>query len=168
MMTGVMTFAVTGTVFAQSGTPAGSPSQAASPTPVTTTSTTNTPQPNAGNAPQPAAGSNVVVTYPAAPFQHPSILQNVLQMRATSPRPNAFLGGAYNPVYRTVTPPTYIYRPVYYRDYGYPYGVPAGYGYFVPVDPLPVGYVLPSSIGQPVPYPYYPAYGSAVPVYLPR
>lgn len=90
---------------------------------------------------QTAAGNNGVPSvspnYPNAPFQHPDIQRNYLQMRATSPRPNQFMGGAYNPVYpatpdRAYTPYVWYHegygRPL---DYGYGTVFSSGYGYVI-------------------------------------
>ena len=67
--------------------------------------------------------------------------QDFMQMRRTSPDPNNFLGGQYNPRFQTIYPRPYQYYnpfPYYggggyfpYPSYGYPYygGYGSGYGY---------------------------------------
>jgi hypothetical protein len=79
-------------------------------------------------------GPGVQETYPYTPFQQPDILRNYVQMRATSPRPDAFLGGQFNPQYRSTGYPNYGYSPTPY------YG-----GYYGGFDP---GYVTPYTSGS--------------------
>lgn len=132
LIVGALVLAVTAPVSAQSRNTAGAAPQA--------TPTASGFQFNgryAGGQPSGGVGgsvgtqmpANVSVTYPNAPWQQPGIVQNQLQMRATSPRPNEYLGGAYNPVYQSNRYPLYDYRPVYYSGYGNAYAWPGSYGY---------------------------------------
>lgn len=85
----------------------------------------------------------------------PGLLEEGFQaMRRSSPRPNDFLYGRWNPSYEVIRPPIQYqpghggghYGPIYGGfPYGYPYGYPYGGGYY-------------SSFGYGYGYPY--AYGS--------
>lgn len=96
---------------------------------------------------QPATPGNgtaaVSPSYPSAPFQQPGIVQNQVQMRATSPRPNQYLGGAYNPVYPPANDRRFTPRRWYYPSYTDAYGRPLWYGYGSVRGPLYDGYALP-------------------------
>jgi hypothetical protein len=68
-----------------------------------------------------------VPVYPDSNMTYPEwlIYQDFQRMRATSPNPNNFLGGKYNPQYRTVYPPTIQ---VYPPGDGYGYGLYGSFG----------------------------------------
>ena len=106
--------------------------------------------------------SNVTVTYPNAPWQQPGIVQNMLQMRATSPRPNQYLGGAYNPTYQSNSYRLYDYRPMYYQGYGDPYAWSNSYGSIGLGSGFYGGYGVPSTTYV------YSGNGAWGPVYVPQ
>jgi len=108
-------------------------------------------------------GPGVQETYPYTPFQQPDILRNYLQMRSTSPRPDAFLGGQFNPQYRSTGQRPPQRGGHYYGGYVEPYGAPIGYGGYAyggyAFSPVVGGAMLPS---------IYSSYGSWYPPYLPQ
>jgi len=116
----------------------------------------NPPPGGPGNTLQPFVPSGVQETFPLAPFTQPDILHNYLQMRATSPRPNEFMGGQFNPQYLSTRaqnnyiPPYGYVDPYPYADYGYGGYAYGGYAY------NPVG-------GAPLQPSIYPGYGSWYP-----
>jgi hypothetical protein len=120
----------------------------------------NPPPGGPGNTSAPFLPPGVQETYPLAPFTQPDVLRNYLQMRATSPRPNEFMGGQFNPQYRSVAPPRD--RRHHYGYYGSGYVDPylGGYGYG--------GYVLGPSVGTSVFPSIYSGYGAWYPQYLPQ
>jgi hypothetical protein len=121
----------------------------------------NPPPGGPGNTLQPFLPPGVQETYPLAPFNQPDILRNYLQMRATSPRPNDFMGGQFNPQYRSTRtrdpyfPPYGYVDPYSYVDYGY-----GGYNYG--------GYAFNPVVGAPLFPSIYSSYGSWYPQYLPQ
>jgi hypothetical protein len=122
----------------------------------------NPPPGGPGNTRPPYLPPGVQETYPLAPFTQPDILRNYLQMRATSPRPNDFMGGQFNPQYRSTRTPRDSYFPPYgyvdpypYVDYGY-----GGYSYG--------GYAFNPVAGAPIFPSIYSGYGSWYPQYLPQ
>jgi hypothetical protein len=107
--------------------------------------------------------SGVIETYPYTPFQQPDILRNYLQMRATSPRPNDFLGGQFNPQYRSTGFPAGHSHFPYYGGYVNGFGTSLGYGGYDYG-----GYAFSPVIGSPVFPSIYSTYGSWYPPYLPQ
>jgi hypothetical protein len=105
----------------------------------------------------------VVETYPFTPFQQPDILRNYLQMRATSPNPNQFMGGQFNPQYQRVGPRNPPYGYPYYGGYGDV--APPGYGYG---GLFYGGYAFTPAGGLSVYPSIYSSYGSWYPQYLPQ
>jgi hypothetical protein len=82
-----------------------------------------------GNTSVPVLPFGFQETYPLTPFQHPLILRDYLQMRATSPRPNEYLGGQFNPQYVGVVPHGRFNHGSHYYGGGYVEPYPGGYGY---------------------------------------
>src|SRR5262249_33428031 len=121
----------------------------------------NPPPGGPGNTLQPYLPPGVQQTFPLAPFTQPDILRNYLQMRSTSPRPNDFLNGQFNPQYRTTGAPLPYIAPYGgvgsypYVDYGYRNYSYGGYVF----SPLLGGAVFPS---------IYSTYGSWYPPYIPQ
>jgi hypothetical protein len=105
-----------------------------------------------GNVLEPFLPSGVTQQFPLAPFQQPDILRNYLQMRATSPRPNEFMGGQFNPQYISNRD---NFADVTYRR--------SSFG--APVIPEVVVFGSPTYYGG---YNAYPGYGAPYPAYAPQ